>query len=248
MWYYNLVNAYVFFLGAGASLGLLRVAQVSPVMMANRQVNRGLLVLLGCALGARAVYVLERWGYYGAHPGEIVQLLNGGLSTAGALGGGLIALVLLSLFQRAPLFQLGDDLIVLTPPLTAGVWMGCWLAGCAYGPLAPPGAWWGIPVTDESGLVASRLPLQLLAAASLLVCFWLLETRLGPVRPRDGQAASLGCVIVGLNLVVFLMLRSEPTRLWWGVSLDVWSALGLCLIGLVSALWVFRPAPNHSLA
>ena len=182
--------------------------------MANRQVNRGLLVLLGCTLGARAVYVGERWGYYGAHPGEIVQLLNGGLSAAGALAGGLIALVLLSLIQRVPLLQLGDDLIVLTPPLAAGIWMGCWLAGCAYGPLAPQGAWWGLPVADESGVMAARLPLQLLGAVSLLVCFWLLESRLGPVRSRDGQVASLGCVILGLNLVVFLQLRSEPTRLW----------------------------------
>ena len=229
-------------------MGLLRVAQVSPAIMANRQVNRGLLVLLGCLLGARAVYVLERWAYYGAHPGEIVQLLSGGLSAAGALAGGLIALILLSLLQRVSLFQLGDDLILLAPPLAAGIWMGCWLSGCAYGPLTPQDAWWGIPVTDETGLVASRLPLQLLAAGSLLTCFWLLENRLGLIRPRDGQIASLGCVILGLNLIVFLLLRSDLTRLWRGVSLDVWTALGLCLIGLASSLWVFRPAPDRSLA
>jgi phosphatidylglycerol---prolipoprotein diacylglyceryl transferase len=242
------MDAYVFFLGAGASLGLLRVAQVSPKLMANRQVNRGLLVLLGCVLGARALYVLERWGYYGTHPGEIIQFLNGGLSAGGALAGGLTALALVAFFQWASLLKLGDNLVALTPPLAAGIWMGCWLAGTAYGPLTPQGAWWGLPVADESGLVAARLPLQLLAAASMLVCFWLLEIWLAPRRTRDGQIASLGCVILGLNLVFFLLLRSEPVRLWWGVSLDVWAALGVCLIGLISALWVFRPATDRPLA
>lgn len=246
LWYDRRVNAYVFFLGAGASLGLLRVAQASSAMMANRQVNRGLLVLLGCSLGARAGYVLERWAYYGARPGEIFQYLSGGLSAGGALIGGLIALSLISIFQQVSLFQLADDLIVLAPPLTAGVWMGCWLVGCAYGPLTPEGAWYGLAVADESGLVAARLPLPLLAAASLLAFFWLLESRLGPVRACDGQLASLGCIILGLNLVFFSLLRSDPSRLWWGLSLDVWAGLSLCLLGLAAALWLFRPMPDRS--
>jgi prolipoprotein diacylglyceryltransferase len=238
------VNAYVFFLGAGASLGLLRVAQAAPDLMANRQVNRGLLLLLGCLFGARAVYVLERWPYYQVQKAEIIQLLNGGLSAAGAIAGGIVALVLIAFVQRTALFQLADDLILLVPPLAVSIWLGCWLAGCAYGPLVLPDVWWGVPAADESGLVSTRLPLQPLAAAILLASFWLLESRLAPAHPRAGQLASLGCLVLGLNLVIFLLLRSEPARLWWSVPLDVWVAAVLCLIGLVSAIWVFRPMPG----
>ncbi len=38
-----------------------------------------------------------------------------------------------------------DRLALMLAPLGAAAWVGCWLAGSAYGPPAPQGAWWGLP-------------------------------------------------------------------------------------------------------
>lgn len=45
---------------------------------------------LGGIIGARLYYVAFQWNYYSAHPGEIIQIWNGGLAIYGGLIGGLI--------------------------------------------------------------------------------------------------------------------------------------------------------------
>ena len=45
---------------------------------------------VGGIIGARLYYVAFQWNYYSAHPGEIIQIWNGGLAIYGGLIGGLI--------------------------------------------------------------------------------------------------------------------------------------------------------------
>lgn len=50
--------------------------------------------ILGGILGARAVHVIDNWGYYGGNPGQIIAIWTGGIGMWGGVLGGLIGGVL----------------------------------------------------------------------------------------------------------------------------------------------------------
>jgi hypothetical protein len=108
------------------------------------------------------------------------------------------------------------------------------LAGFAYGPPAPQGAFWGIPGPDETGTVMPRFPLQLIAAITMLgFAFWL-ETR-KPTYQKEGQRAALMLLGMAANLLIFTPLRIDPVPRLLGLRLDIWFA---ALIFLFSA-WFY---------
>jgi len=240
-----MVNEFALMVGLGGSLGLLRVAQAAPQGQAARRLNAGLLVLAGCLVGARLVYVLLRGGYYSQHTAEAFQFWQGGLSGAGAVAGGLIALFIAAFVERLSPLGLADDLTPLLAPLVIAVWLGCWQAGCAYGKAALAGAWWGVPASDESRVVALRWPLQLLAALSLLAYFWWLEAWFAPRAGADGRLGCLAGLGLGLNVLVVSLLRQEAVFRWQGQSLDTWAALGLCLVCIITG--IIAPIGNKAM-
>ena len=102
--------------------------------------KRGVLVLLlGCLLGSRIVYVGFHTSYYASHLLESVEIWKGGLAWPGAIAGGLLGLVAVACIWRIPIAMLADRLIPLASPLAIAVWIGCWLSGVAYGFRPPPG-------------------------------------------------------------------------------------------------------------
>ena len=93
----------------------------------------------GGLTGARAVYVAANWAYYGNHVRQALRLWGGGLAWHGALVGALVAVLVYCAVRRtSPRLALD----VLTPGaavLAVWAWMGCLLAGCAYGLETYPG-------------------------------------------------------------------------------------------------------------
>jgi prolipoprotein diacylglyceryltransferase len=226
------VNEYSLLVGMGASLAILRVVQNVPRWQAARWANAGLLVLLSSLIGARLVYVICYWGYFQEHLVEALALWKGGFSWFGAVVGGIICLFAISRIWHMRFSKLADGLVPMIPPLAVTIWMGCWAWGIAYGPLAPPNSFWGIPTWDESGVSEMRLPLQLLAAFALLVyCFWL-EAREKSFK-REGQKAALMLLGLSVNLLLFMPLRADPAPGWLGVRLDVWAAIAFFIPSLV---------------
>ena len=59
-------------------------------------------------IGARLYYVIFRWDYYSAHPGEIIQIWNGGLAIYGGIIGGIIAAFITCRFNKLNFFNLLD--------------------------------------------------------------------------------------------------------------------------------------------
>ena len=57
---------------------------------------------------ARAYYVIFEWGYYSAHPAEIVQIWNGGLAIYGGLIGGIIAAAITCKVDKMDFLKLLD--------------------------------------------------------------------------------------------------------------------------------------------
>jgi prolipoprotein diacylglyceryltransferase len=201
--------------------------------------NSALITLFGCLLGSRIAYVAFHSSYYAAHQLESVEIWKGGLAWPGAVAGGLLGLALVALVWRLPLALLADRLIPLASPLAIAVWLGCWQSGVAYGARLPQGAWWGLPTRDETGAVYLRFPVQPLAALTLVIFFWWLEVKSFP-RERPGRLASLAGLGLAVNLMVFSLLRADPSQLWVGLRPDVWMAFGFALLCLLAYALTLR--------
>ncbi len=229
------MNAFSVWVGLGASVGLWRVARSAPQRQVGLWVNAGLFVLFFTLVGARVFYVGIDWSYFSAHLIEAPELWLGGLTWPGALAGAGLAFLILGFRYRTarsqtkqagkiPLGWLGDRLYPLLPPLVVTAWLGCWQSGVAYGALAPKGALWGVPTLDEAGFTSLRFPLQPLAALTLLIFFWLLETRARPLRPA-GKLSGLAVAGLLLNLLAASLLRADTSLSWNGLRLDTWFAI-----------------------
>jgi phosphatidylglycerol:prolipoprotein diacylglycerol transferase len=232
-----IVNVYSILVGVGASLAILRVVQSVPRWQASRWANASLLVLLGSVIGARLAYVFLQWGYFKTHLLEIVVLWSGGLSWFGAALGALAMVFVIAARWHTTLFKIADGLAPMIPPMVISSWLGCWLIGAAYGPTAPPGAFWAVPSQDEFGVVAPRFPLQIIAAVSMLVYAFILDIR-KPRFDRDGKKASWMLLGLGLNLAIFMPLRADPAPMLFGMKFNTWAGIIFLLFSGVLLLWV----------
>lgn len=212
----------------GVGLGLFQVWHSSPEFQAEKRVDAAVLVLLGVLLGSRMGFIASHPAYYAVHLLEIPQFWLGGLSWAGAIPGGLLALALIGMYQGVPPRKLADDLAPLVAPLAVFAWLAAWNAGSGYGPVLPVGTGWGLPTPDITGKIANRWPVQAAAALSLLLSFALVEYY-GSRRGFPGRYFSLVGLVLSLNLLIFSWVVVEPAPLWRGLRQDSWAAMALAL-------------------
>jgi phosphatidylglycerol:prolipoprotein diacylglycerol transferase len=220
-------------LGLGALAGLLLAGWQAPQKERIRYLDAGVLTLLGALLCSRVVSVIMSWDYYQSHLNEIYQVWLGGLSSIGAIVGGFLAVLIIAGWWRIPMGVLADVLLPLAGTLTVTAWMGCWVDRCGYG--MPSNTWWALPARDEWGVMADRIPVQLLGAISTLILIWLLD-RLAKRLPVQGMSATLG--LFGLSAIVFILsyLRADPTPIWNGLRLEAWGAMGLMIFSSITVL------------
>ncbi len=228
------LNSFAILIGAGAALGLWQIAQNAPTHEVDNRLRIGWLMLLCTLLGARLFYVLFHLDYFIQHPLLVLAVWQGGLSWLGALTGAAAALLLAARAWRHPLTELADVMMPLLPPMIIAAWLGCWQTGCAYGALAPPGAWWAAPCRDEAGNILLRFPLQPTAAFLLLLFYAWLENRFKNPLP-SGSRMLLAVLGLALVMLAASFLRDEPAQQWLDMRRDFWEALLvalLCLAGL----------------
>ncbi len=229
------MSSFALWVGLGATLGLWRVAQSVPQRQANYWTDTGLAVLAAALIGSRAFYVGINWGYFSKHWTEAFQIWLGGLSWPGAVAGAGLALLLIAAnyttMPNSPLrlaqFSigvLGDRLYPLLPPLVISTWIGCWQIGAVYGAALPANAWWGLPGLGENGLPILRFPLQSLAALTLLLFFWFLETRIRQFH-TPGILSALALTGFFVHLLTVSLLRADPAPIWHGLRVDTWAAI-----------------------
>src|SRR6202142_3839830 len=196
-----------------------------------------LWVTLGIILGGRTGYVLfYNLPHFAAHPIEIVQLWNGGMSFHGGFTGCVVAVVLFARHRGISILSLGDMTCAVAP---IGIFLGrlanfingeLWgrPADVAYVPwaMAFPGA--GALPRHPSQLYEAALEgLVLLAVLALLM-------RAGALK-RPG-------LIVGSFACVYAIARSaceffrEPDAqlgfLWGGATMGQLLSIPLFLVGL----------------
>jgi phosphatidylglycerol:prolipoprotein diacylglycerol transferase len=196
----------------------------------------GVLALAAGALGARAGHVLANWAYYGEQPAAIFDLRDGGLSWHGGVLAGLAVLALATAGRHdsASLYalRLGDRLAGLIVSLSIGLlggWLACLLAGCAYGlPVAPPQRFYTPDWPDNYGVLAFRMPSQLLGM--LLALMLLLLSR--PLSRRPG----IFLILLGAGSFIIAWTRGDLPVSWGPLRATQWVDLVLILVGLALVL------------
>jgi len=235
-------------LGVGALTGLLLAGWRAPKKEAIRYVDAAACALLISLVGSRAMAVALNWGYYAAHPREIFQVWLGGLSGIGALGGVMIAVIIIAKWWKLPMGVLADTLLPLVGALTITSWLGCWVGTCAYG--LPSNAWWAVPARDEWGLLAARVPVQLVGALSTLVLIWLMDWA-GRRVQLAGLAAGIGMFSISAIIFSLSYWRVDPMPIWQGLRYEAWGAIVLMILSAVIVVvllvrWKLKklPVPN----
>lgn len=210
-------------LGLGGSLGLAWMIWGREGSERAWRLDLGLGVLSGALLGARAGFVAGNWSYFQFNKIEIPQVFLGGLSWAGAVGGGLMALILIAGIKRQPVGISGDAVLPLLTILSVCAWLGCWLDGCAYG--RPVETWWGVPARDEWGVIAPRWPLQLVGALFSFGWFGTLSWFSGRFIP--GLAFWIGLTGYSGGMLLLSFLKADVSLVWHGMRAESWAAIAL---------------------
>jgi len=145
---------------------------------------------------SRLLHVIDRWGYYIHHPGEIVG--GSGLTIYGAVLGAALGIWVYSRFSRLN-FTYYADLIapgIILAQIIGRV--GCTLNGCCYGTVCDLP--WGIVYTNPESLAPLGIavhPTQIYEIIYLLIMFGVLLGLKGRLKP-DG---SIFLVYLGLYSV-----------------------------------------------
>ncbi|AJY75016.1 prolipoprotein diacylglyceryl transferase [Paenibacillus beijingensis] len=119
------VHWYGIILGMGALVGLLLAVREGKRFGISSDFFMDLLLLgvPSAIIGARAYFVLFKWDYYKDHPGEIIQIWNGGIAIYGALIG---AVVCGFFYSRSKGFRFWRIVDICAPSLIAGQLIGRW--------------------------------------------------------------------------------------------------------------------------
>lgn len=119
------VHWYGIILGMGALIGLLLAVREGKRFGISSDFFMDLLLLgvPSAIIGARAYFVLFKWDYYKNHPGEIIQIWNGGIAIYGALIGAVICGFFYTRHKGYNFWRIVD---ICAPGLIAGQIIGRW--------------------------------------------------------------------------------------------------------------------------
>jgi phosphatidylglycerol:prolipoprotein diacylglycerol transferase len=192
----------------------------------------GLLALAAGLVGARMGHILANWEYYTEHWLSVLDLRDGGLSWHGGLLAGLLALLAVAVWRRnggaSIALPLRDLLALLLAPLAIGLlggWTACLLSGCAYGlPIAPPQRFYTPDWPDNYGVMAFRLPSQLLGILLALLLLALVK----PLNRRPG----LFLILMGLGSFMIAWTRGDLSVAWGPLRATQWLDLLLIIAGV----------------
>ncbi|HLI53149.1 MAG TPA: prolipoprotein diacylglyceryl transferase family protein [Acidimicrobiales bacterium] len=198
-------------------------------------------VIVAAIVGARVVHVLAHLSVYLAHPVQILEVWQGGLSSFGGLALGLTTGFYLA-HKRLPQVRLA-----VLADLVAPVLLASWAVGRLLGPQLmvrggghPTHQWFGLYYAGEVG---KRLPVPLFQAAItfvVLLVVWRVERAAAAAGGPVGIVASVALGLWGAG-------RFTEEHLWLatggpghGGALAVEIAgIALAAVGLGTAAWLF---------
>ncbi|MEM7423452.1 MAG: prolipoprotein diacylglyceryl transferase [Pseudomonadota bacterium] len=212
-------------------------------------------MVLGVVLGGRLGFVLfYNPSYFAAHPMEILQVWNGGMSFHGGFAGVIVATILYTRGKGMPLWQVSDAVALAAPTGLLFGRIANFINGELYGRTTD--VWWAMqfPTTAPDGtrdwenLTEPRHPSQLYEAASegllLFIVMWAAAIWFGALkRPM----LLTGIFFFGYGLARFTI---EFFRQWdaqlsemvatYGVTMGQVLSTPMILIGLTAMMIALR--------
>lgn len=155
--------------------------------------------LLSGIIGGRLLFVISEWEYYANNMLEIIMPWEGGFIVLGSIIGVLITVPAYLIYHKVQVLKLFDLAALYAPIMQAIGRIGCLLAGCCHGKIAPNLSW-SITFTSPESLAPCHLPLhptQLYLMIASLGIFFIL---IGPARLIAKKP--------GIMLCIYLMLES----------------------------------------
>lgn len=194
--------------------------------------------LFAGVVGGRIGFVLQNPKYFSAHPGEIVALWDGGMTSFGGLIGGVAMGVYLA---RKRGMTPADAADIAAIGLPIGMFfgrIGCLLNGCCYGhACALPWAMRFFPEGHgDTGLVHPTQIYEALGVALIYGVLTLMERR----RAFPGQLLIAFAGLYGAVRFVVEIWREQdgPQSIVGGLSTGQW--FSLAVVVLAAALYAFR--------
>ena len=201
-----------------------------------------LWVTLGIILGGRLGYVLfYNPAHFAAHPLEILQLWNGGMSFHGGFTGCVAAVVLFARKRGLPILSLGDITCAVG---TIGIFLGR-IANFINGEL------WGRPADVPWAMVfpnggpLPRHPSQLYEAALegvVLFAVLALMMRAGALK-RPGLIIGSFAVVYAIARTISEFFREPDAQLgflWGGATMGQLLSIPLFLVGIGFILYALK--------
>jgi phosphatidylglycerol---prolipoprotein diacylglyceryl transferase len=199
-------------------------------------------ITLGIILGGRTGYVLfYNFPYFAAHPIEIVQLWNGGMSFHGGVLGCIVAIVAFALHRRIAILSLADVTAAVAP---IGLFLGR-IANFINGEL------WGRPADVPWAMVfpnggpIPRHPSQLYEAALEGVVLFIvlgLLVRTGALK-RPGLVTGCFALGYGVARIICEFFREPDAQLgflWGGLTMGMLLCIPLMLAGVAVLAVAFK--------
>ncbi len=207
-----------------------------------------LWIILGGAVGARLLHVIDRWDFYSANPHLILAIQNGGLAILGGILGGTLAGAIGAWRMGLSIPRLSD---AAAPGVVLGQAIGrfgCLTTGDSVGP-ATDGTW-GIVYTNPGAMVpqlgVAYQPTFFYEQVGDVVIFaalWLLRKRL----KVDGHLFALYLGLYAALKFALTFLRTETIWLA-GLQEAQLLALGAFALAIAWAVWngTRTPADHRS--
>ncbi len=222
---YGIGLAVTFVVGARYFERRLRARGIDAGWLANAAAG----IVVGAIVGARLVHVVSHLSSYVAHPGEIVLVWRGGLSSFGGLAGGIAGGLVCSRRSRPAGVSLARLLDVAAPVLAAS-----WALGRVLGPQLmvaggghPTSAWYGL---SYAGQLGKRVPVPLFQSGLDLAIFAILI-----VAERRWAGRSTGAIFA-LWLALWGIARFGEEFLWLATP-AAWDAVEVFSLLLSACAW-----------
>ena len=168
-----------------------------------------LIGLLGGIVGGRLAFVLQQASYFSSHPGEILAIWTGGMTSFGGLIGGVGAGIWAAKRRGIRVADAADLTAVSLPIGYAIGRIGCFLNGCCHGSACSLP--WAVDFHPDGGPATGPVhPAQLYSAAAGLLIYavlMLLEKR----RSFPGQLLLLFMAFYGIYRFLVEFVREGAT-------------------------------------
>jgi phosphatidylglycerol:prolipoprotein diacylglycerol transferase len=238
---FHLGGLTIYSYGVMLAIGFIAATLVARRYFSQRDLDPEIVLyfafvgIIGGVVGARLLYVIGHWSYYGAHPGEILKVNQSGLVFYGGLGLALALGLLVARWKKVRLWTALDLAGICVPLGLAITRIGCFLNGCSYGKTTTMP--WGVTFPASTGLVGARHPTQIyelildLGLFAFLwwkkdsftregTAFWIFVMGYGAIRfameffrahgsPEAGLAFQIFSIVMVVAGAVVLLLRNR---------------------------------------